>query len=405
MTPAARIQAAIEILDALSHTDQPADRLLRDWFRTRRYAGSKDRAAVGERVFTIERHRSALAWRMQDDSPRALAIASVLNDVGDPAELFTGAGYAPAALTRAEQDAIAATPPEAPVHVQGEYPPFLEPELRRAFGDRMLEEMIALQDRAPVDLRVNTLKTTREDVIAALREEAREPQPTNRSPVGVRLSEGSAALGRSALFESGAFEFQDEAAQIASQLCGATPGDRVLDLAAGAGGKSLALAALMENEGEIVATDIRAAALEELAKRALRAGASIIQPTRDAEGEFDIVLLDSPCSGSGTWRRQPELRWRLTPELLSTRMKLQDELLDRAARHVRPGGRLVYATCSILPCENQDRIAAFRARHPAFEPAGEDFLASPHSTNTDGFFTAVLINTPAASRALDKKEG
>jgi 16S rRNA (cytosine967-C5)-methyltransferase len=405
MTPAARIEAAIEILEALKHTDQPADRLLRDWFRTRRYAGSKDRAAVGERVFTIERHRSALAWRMQDDTPRALAIASILKDGVDPATLFTGAGYSPAALTDAEQGAIAATVPDAPLHVQGEYPPFLESELKRAFGDRMLEEMITLQDRAPIDLRVNTLKTTRDAVLAALRDEGRDAQPSARSPVGIRLSEGSAALGRSALFESGAFEFQDEAAQIASALCGAKPGDRVLDLAAGAGGKSLALTALMENEGEIIATDIRPAALEELVRRAVRAGASIVQPTREAEGLFDIVLLDSPCSGSGTWRRQPELRWRLTPELLSTRMKTQDELLDRAARHVRPGGRLVYATCSILPCENQDRIAAFRTRHQAFEPVGEDFLASPHSTNTDGFFTAVLINTPAASRALDKKEG
>ncbi len=360
---------------------------------------------------------------MQDDAPRALVIASVLAEGADASALFTGDGYGPPLLTAAEQAAIAATPPEPPPHVRGEYPAFLEPELQRAFGGRLLDEMLALQSRAPADLRANTLKTTRDELLDELRAQNFDANATPYSPFGIRLAEGSAALGRSALFEQGAFEFQDEAAQIASILCASKPGDRVLDLAAGAGGKSLALAALMRNEGEIAATDIRAAALDELAKRAARAGASIIQPTQNAAGLFDVVLLDAPCSGTGTWRRQPELRWKLTPDVLSNRMATQDALLDRAAAHVRPGGRLVYATCSILSCENQDRIAAFRARHPHFAPRaaaeiwretaqtaappgmGEDFAASPFATGTDGFFTAILINNGCVHAVAGQEGG
>jgi 16S rRNA (cytosine967-C5)-methyltransferase len=215
------------------------------------------------------------------------------------------------------------------------------------------------------------------------------------------------------MFESGAFEFQDEAAQIASLLCAAKPGERILDLAAGAGGKSLALAAQMKNRGEIVACDIRQTALQQLAARAARAGTTIIRTRLIAgeppDGPFDAVLLDAPCSGSGTWRRQPELRWRLTPDVLSARTKLQDTLLDQAAACVRPGGRLIYATCSILPCENEDRIEAFLKRHPEFSirpcadvwresiqttlPAGGFFKASPLRTQTDGFFAAVMERT------------
>jgi 16S rRNA (cytosine967-C5)-methyltransferase len=272
----------------------------------------------------------------------------------------------------------------APLHVQGEYPLFLESELRRAFGERLLDEMTALQSRAPVDLRVNTLKATRDEVLEGLGHAAR---PTPRSPVGIRLEQAK-GLERTSLFERGAFEFQDEAAQLASLMCGARPGLRVLDLAAGAGGKSLALAAMMENKGEIVAHDIRPEALAELERRAARAGASIIRTARAPEGAFDIVLVDAPCSGTGTWRRQPELRWRLTPERLTELMTTQDALLARAAKHAR--GRLIYATCSVLPCENEDRIAAFLALHPEFAAEAAPFRASPLSTGTDGFFAAVL---------------
>lgn len=411
MTPAARIQAAIDILGELEKTNQPIDRHLRDWGRAHRFAGSKDRAAIADRIYTIQRRRGWLAWRMGGDAPRTLVIGSLL-DEGNLDILFAGGGYGPEPLTDRESAAIATSPSrEPPLHVRGEYPQFLESELQRAFGDALLDEMTALQARAPADLRANTLKTTRDDLLLALRNEGYDVQFTPFSPAGIRLAEGEARLGRESLFLSGAFEFQDEAAQIAALLCGAKPGMRVLDLAAGAGGKSLALAAIMHNKGRIVATDMRAAALQELARRAGCADATIIE-TRAPDGLFDIVLLDAPCSGTGTWRRQPELRWRLTPERLEALKATQDALLHQAAGHVAPGGQLVYATCSILPSENEDRVDAFLASHGGFTvapaadvwretigsvpPPGTDrfFHASPFLTGTDGFFAAVLQKPP-----------
>jgi 16S rRNA (cytosine967-C5)-methyltransferase len=408
MTPAARLQAAIDILAALEQTQQPVDRFLRDWFRARRFAGSKDRRAIGERVFDIMRHRSSLGHRMGDAGARALMIAALLAEGADPAALFTG-GYGPVPLTDVERAAIAAAPPPAPPHVAGEYPQWLEPSLARAFGERLATEMAALQQRAPVDLRVNTLKAARPEVLAGLKAEGFAASPMPHSPLGIRIppGEGSAALSQSPLFLSGAFEFQDEAAQIASLLADAQPGMRVLDLAAGAGGKALALAAAMENRGSILAFDDVAARLKPLAERAARAGATCIGIADKrggpiwGNGKFDLVFLDAPCSGTGTWRRQPELRWRLTPERLAELMRLQDWLLDDAARHTGEGGRLVYATCSLLPDENEDRVAAFLARNADFrraEPSwpgtlpglGGDFHASPAMTGTDGFYCAIL---------------
>jgi 16S rRNA (cytosine967-C5)-methyltransferase len=410
MTPAARLQAAIDILAGLEQTQQPVDRYLRDFFKARRYAGSKDRRAIGERVFDILRHRARFAHRMGEASPRALMIAALLAEGENPATLFSG-GYGPAPLSDAECAVIAAVPPPAPPHVTGEYPQWLEPSLARAFGGQLAEEMAALQTRAPVDLRVNTLKATRPDVLTGLQTEGFAVQPTLYSPVGIRIppGEGSATLSASPLFLAGAFEFQDEAAQIASLLAGARPGLTVLDLAAGAGGKALAMAAAMENRGAILAFDDDPRRLKPLAERAARAGITCITLAEQrggplwGDGKFDLVFLDSPCSGSGTWRRQPELRWRLTLERLAELTRLQDRLLDEAARHISPGGRLVYATCSLLPDENEDRVTAFLARNPGFrhlEAAmawpgkipglGRDFRASPATTGTDGFYCALL---------------
>jgi 16S rRNA (cytosine967-C5)-methyltransferase len=209
-----------------------------------------------------------------------------------------------------------------------------------------------------------------------------------------------AALTAHPLYESGAFEIQDAAAQIAAALAEARPGMRVLDLAAGAGGKSLALAASMQNRGEIIACDVRPGPLAELERRAARAGVSIIrthllgEPPSDTEigGPFDLVFLDAPCSGSGTWRRQPEAKWRLTAARLAELTALQDRLLDQAARLTGSGdGRLIYATCSILPCENEDRAAQFVAKYPRFRGLPPDFKASPVSTGTDGFYAARFV--------------
>ena len=419
MTPAARLQATIEILEALERTNAPADRFLREWFRDRRYAGSKDRAAVSERLFAILRHRGFLSWRMACTSPRALVIASVLAEAGavDALEtLFGGDGYGPPALSDAERAAIATVPKTMPpLSVQGEFPTWLEAELKRSLGEALIEEMRALCERASVDLRVNSLKASRDDVMRLLADEGFVARATPMSPLGIRLAAGEklSALSRLPAFEEGLFEFQDEAAQIASLLVDANPGERILDLAAGAGGKALALAAAMSNTGEIVACDIDAKRLAQLAPRAARAGVTIIEAVAvdAAKGPFDTVLVDAPCSGTGTWRRQPELKWRLTPEKLAELEALQDTLLARAVAYAPK--RIIYATCSLLKCENEDRVGAFLERHARYRlqpvsdvwrvtlgtepPSGTSrcFHASPLKTGTDGFFAAVLVQAAA----------
>ena len=417
MRPAARIQAAIDILDGLAASRLPADRFIREFFRARRYAGSKDRAAVTERVYDVFRHRASFAWRMGSDTSRSLVIASLLQEgtgVDEIAALFSGEGHDPASLADAER-AVLVTPPsgEPAPYIHGEYPHFLEWEIFRAFGERAADEMAAMQARAPVDLRVNTLKAVRDDVISALNAEGFEARPAPHSPLGIRIehAKGLAALQQSKLFLDGAFEFQDAAAQIAVLLADAKPSMKVLDLAAGAGGKSLALAAAMKNAGQITAHDIDEGRLRQIEPRAMRAEVSIIQTHAGAKPPnrpYDLVFLDAPCSGSGTWRRAPENKWRLTPERLTELNALQDLLLDQAAARAAGDARIVYATCSFLPCENEDRVTAFLARHDRFavrpaadiwrgmtdspppEGLGVFFHASPRSTGTDGFFAAVL---------------
>lgn len=424
MTPGARLQAAIEILDGLANTAQPADGYLRDWSRAHRFAGSKDRAAITERVYAALRHRASLAWRMTADDGRALVLASLLaeNESAETiARVFSGEGHAPAVLSDAEQRALASPPAEKPpAHVSGEYPLWLEPELLRTFGDDAPAEMAAMNARASVDLRVNTLRARRDDLLVGLRSLDVAAEPTPFSPLGIRIAsgEGLGALQHTQFFQTGAFEFQDEASQLVTQLCCVLPGQSVLDLAAGAGGKSLALAALMRNRGEILAFDIDPKRLKQLPPRARRAGASIIRIADRrggpawGKGKFDLVLVDAPCSGSGAWRRNPEQKWRLTPERLAEHRSVQAWLIDDGARHTKPGGRLVYATCSLLMSENEDVAHAFLARHADFRlvpaaqawsdaglptPAplgvGEYFRASPYRTATDGFFACIIERT------------
>ena len=399
MTPSARLAAAIDILEGLSlgsggATAQPVDRFIKDWFRTRRFAGSGDRREITELVFNVLRHRASFAHRMGREGPRALVIAALLDCGRDPAGLFIG-GYGPEPLSQAETAIIATAPTEAPLWVKGEFPGWLESELTKRFGDRLLDEMAAFADRAPVDLRVNTLKTSRDAVLAQLTEDKFDCTPIGTN--GIRCPAGS-ALTNHHLFDEGAFEIQDLAAQTAAERAGAKPGMRVADLAAGAGGKSLALAAAMNNQGAIIACDVRGAALAELEKRAARAGASIIRshilglpPAHASDGApFDLVFLDVPCSGSGTWRRQPELKWRLTPQKLASLRESQERLLRQGEGLCAKNGLLVYATCSILPCENEEQIAAFLAKNPGFRRQQPDFQASPASTGSDGFYAAFL---------------
>ena len=416
MKPSARLQAAIDILSALEKTDQPADRLIRDYFRSRRYAGSKDRAAVAEQVFSVLRHRFSLAWAIEDETPRALVLACVVLGGGDPDTLFTGEAYAPAPLTEDEERRRKALRNDPPLYAEGGFPQFLEPELTRAFGDKVLREMAALQTRAPVDLRVNTLRRERGEVLAALVAQGFAAEATRFAPHGIRIASGeaSSSLGRGAMFESGAFEFQDEAAQIAATLCRARPGMRILDLAAGAGGKTLALAAQMRNQGEIVACDIRQPALQALAARAARAGATnikthLLDDGAPLEGKFDAVLLDAPCASTGTFRRHPDVLWATRPGDIAKLAETQRRLLAAAARRVRPGGRLVYCVCSLEPEEGEGQIEPFLAAHPDFrlDPAlpGEGgapeasltpvgtlrILPGHREGGTDGFFAARFV--------------
>ena len=420
MTPSARIQSAIEILAALDETRLPADRYLRDWFRARRYAGSKDRAVVAQTVYDVLRHRGSLAWRMGRDDARSLIIANLLSDnvaTDDIGKLFDGSAYGPAPLTEDEWFGIAAPIGDPPPHISGEYPAWLGPELQRSLGDALQPEMQAMFGRAPVDLRVNTLRAEREETLVGLRSLGIKAEPTRFAPQGIRIpsGEGLAALQHTHFFQTGAFEFQDEASQIAALLCAAKPGMRVLDLAAGAGGKALAMAADMQNKGEILALDTDAARLKQIVPRARRAGVTIITATDKrggplwGNGKFDLVLVDAPCSGSGAWRRNPETKWRLTPDSLRELNELQNWLLDDGARHTKPGARLVYATCSILRCENEDVIESFLARDAGFQviPASEIwrsavgrepppglkhyFKASPLKAGTDGFFACIMM--------------
>ena len=395
MTPAARLQAVVEILGAGG--SEPLDRQIKGWLRGHRFAGAKDRRAITERVYAIFRHRAHFAHRIASEEPRALVIASLLAEGENPDALFSG-GYGPSPLTDAERAAIARPPPPAPASVENEYPAWLEEDLRRAFGAHLQEEMRAFQTRAPVDLRVNTLKAERADVLTALRADGFAAEIPAELPNAIRCAP-AANLTAHPLFASGAFEIQDWAAQRAVALSGAEPGMRVLDLAAGAGGKTLALAAAMRNRGKLLAFDDKPERLKPLPERARRAGASIITIAEQrggplwGDGRFDLVFLDVPCSGSGTWRRQPELKWRLTLERLTELKRIQNWLFADAARHTGSGGKLVYATCSVLSCENQDRVEAFLAAHPDFERTREDFVASPASTASDGFYAAFLTRT------------
>jgi 16S rRNA (cytosine967-C5)-methyltransferase len=424
MTPGARLQAAIEILDGLGSTSQPADGYLRDWFRARRFAGVKDRAAITERVYRVLRHRASLARRMNGSDGRALVLASLMadNESADSiARLFSGEGHAPPVLSESEHRALTSEPEGTlPTHVRGEYPLWLEPELLRTFGTDLPAEMDAMNARATVDLRVNTLRAQRDDMLVGLRSLDVAAERTPFSPVGIRIAsgEGLGALQHTQLFQTGAFEFQDEASQLVTQLCAVKPGQSVLDLAAGAGVKSLALAALMRNRGEILAFDVDIKRLKQLPPRARRAGATIIRIADRrggpawGKGKFDVVLVDAPCSGSGTWRRSPEQKWRLTPERLREHQALQSWLIDDGARHTKPGGRLVYVTCSLLLAENEDVCRSFLERSPDFRivpavrawseaglpvpaPQGvrEYFRASPYRTATDGFFACIIDRT------------
>jgi 16S rRNA (cytosine967-C5)-methyltransferase len=387
MTPPARVQAAIELLDGIIDAARgggaPADKLISGYFKTRRYAGSKDRRAVRDLVYR--------AIRRAGDIPatgRAAMVGLARDDESLP-NLFDGSPHGPAPLV-----------PQEPAAPAGLLPAWLKPLL-----DPLVPagERYALLDRAPLDLRVNRLRGLREDALALLPEATSTPH----SPIGLRLPEGFQIEPHEA-WRSGLVEVQDEGSQLLALACAARPGENVVDLCAGAGGKTLALAAEMANQGSLIAADTDRGRLSRLPPRLARAGVTIVYPRlldpgretvglADLAGNADLVLVDAPCSGSGTWRRNPETRWRLTPERLDRLTDLQGNLLDIAAGLLRPGGRLVYAVCSLLAREGRDQAAAFTARsaflvQPVATEAGRDAgtgrLLSPATDGTDGFFVA-----------------
>ena len=388
MTPAARLQAAIEILDeviaAARNDGAPADAIVSAYFKTRRYAGSKDRRAVRELVYRAIR---LCAERPQSGRSAVMAL------VGEEAELADLFGQVRGPEPRTDTEKVAQV---------GTVPEWLRARLSPLVGP---EEWPALLERAPVDLRVNGARTSREAMLAEFPEGA----PTKLSPWGIRLNPNS-RVDDHAAFARGLVEVQDEGSQLIALACAAADGERVLDLCAGAGGKALALAAAAPGSN-ILATDSNRARLARLAPRAERAGARIetrlLNPPNEAQelsdwrAGADVVLVDAPCSGSGTWRRNPEGRWRLTPERLDRLCAAQRRLLDLGAEMVRPGGRLVYAVCSLLSEEGSGQAAAFLSRHSSWiaeDPLehggrldGVGRLLTPAHDATDGFFVARFV--------------
>jgi len=428
MTPGGRASAAIEILADIEARKRPAAEALKDWGVAHRFAGSSDRAAIGNLVFDTLRTRASAAYAMGEDTPRALVLrtlaASWHLSPESVSAMADGTRHAPPPLSEAELDGLSREIPDnAPPHVRGDYPEWLQPEFERAFGARAAEEGAALARRAPVDLRVNTLKVGRDKVLKALHRF--EAKPTPLSPFGVRI-EHEPGPGKSPHVEAepghgkGWYEVQDEGSQLATILAGARPRQQVIDLCAGAGGKTLALAALMENTGQLYAYDADRMRLRPIFERLKRAGARNVQvlPAGDRaalaklENKMDLVLIDAPCSGSGVWRRRPDAKWRLSPQMLEGRRGEQAAVLEEGAKLVKPGGRLAYITCSVLPSENRDQVDAFLAGHPEFKlipwlalweaalqgvPAipsadgsTETLQMTPLRHGTDGFFVAVM---------------
>jgi len=427
MRPGARLKAAVEVLTDILERHRPAAEALADWGRAHRFAGSADRAAIGNLVYDVLRRRLSLSARMGEDTPRALVLAAAPTAFAMAPEavarLADGSPHALEPLSEAERAGLSRElGADAPDHVKGDYPAWLAPSFTRAFGARAPVEGAALARRAPVDLRVNTLKASREKVLRAL---ARcRPEPTPLSPVGVRLPvpEGPA---RAPNVEAepghgkGWFEVQDEGSQIAALMAGAAPRLQVLDICAGAGGKTLAMAAAMQNTGQIYAYDEHRVRLRPIFERLRRAGVRNAQVIDAGEEDrlralgprFDAVLVDAPCTGSGVWRRRPDAKWRVKPSSLAERQAEQRRVLSLARMLVKPGGRLTYVTCSVLPEENDDMVSwlletfpdlrlkpyaeSWRASFGAEPPASADgaertLLLTPASHGTDGFFIATL---------------
>jgi len=475
LTPAARLAAAASVLDSIAHSRQPAEVVLKAWAAANRYAGSKDRRAIADRVYKVIRARGRLVWAMGGrEDGRALVIGSLSLIDGLPLEeielLHSGDGYGPRPLSKQERARITAGPGELPGWVAAGLPEFVVEDFKITFGDRWIEEAHELMaPRAPIDLRVNLAKTTVAGVEAELTEAGLSPTRTPWSAAGLRLSaEPPPNVQALEAFKQGHIEIQDEGSQVACWLTGARPGMTVVDYCAGGGGKTLGLAMLGQpvvtkaavaeapaapvavwspvggdGQGAVVqpkpkakpvvescirlfAYDVVQKRLDNIRPRLSRAGVTADLRLLGQNGggvedlvrQADVVLVDAPCSGSGTWRRRPEDAWRLKPAEIERLHALQVQILDRASALVKPGGRLVFVTCSMLRGENEATADAFEENHPEFAPVpvaealnaanltdaarerlgqlaegGHRLRLSPASTGTDGFFAAVYERT------------
>jgi 16S rRNA (cytosine967-C5)-methyltransferase len=429
MTAGARLAAAIEVLTEIDARRRPAADALKDWGLSHRFAGSGDRAAIAGLVYDALRRRASSAFLMGEETPRAIVLGMLNRERRlDPdaiAQLADGSRYSPPPLTDSERARLSAGGLSgAPPEVQGDYPKWLDPHLARVFGDERAEEGAALASRAPLDLRANTLKAERDDALRALTDLS--PEFTRWSPLGLRIrltaDAKSPAIHAEPAYLKGLVEIQDEGSQVAALLAGAKPGEQVVDLCAGGGGKTLALAAAMANKGQLYATDSDKRRLVPIHARIERAGVRNVQvrtPKADGSelasllGRADLVVIDAPCTGTGAWRRNPDAKWRIRPGALDLRVKEQQAALNRAAPLVKQGGRIAYITCSVLEEENGDQVRAFLARNSEFSverPAqtaaalgertymflkaaltsDEGLLMTPRRTDTDGFFVCIM---------------
>jgi len=422
-----RLSAAIEVLDDIEQRHRPVAEALKSWGLNNRFAGAGDRAAIGNLVYDALRRRASHGYAMGEDTPRALVLSVAVRDWGmspeELADLFSTDAHAPGVLTADEVHRLSRHEPwvDAPAHVLADIPEWVAPSIETALGGGWVQEGRAMTGRPSLDLRVNTLRSERERVRKAL--DRFGAVPTVIAPHGLRIAAGSRDSRTPNVqveegYLKGWFEVQDQGSQIVAALAGAEPGEQVLDLCAGAGGKTLAMAAAMANKGQIFAYDSDRHRLAPIHDRLKRNGARNVQVRSpgegaldDLSGRMDRVVIDAPCTGSGTWRRRPDTKWKLSPEQLEARVAEQAAILEQGAGFVRPGGTLVYITCSILNEENGGQAARFLDAHREFEavpmgppvealhpgasehvhlPAGGGVVLTPLRTQTDGFFTILM---------------
>lgn len=426
MKDGGRLSAAIEVLNEVETRHRPVQQALKDWGTAHRFAGSGDRTVIGNLVFDALRQRESLAWRVQSHTARMLILATYTfawnNGLERLEEVLGQDHHAPDPLTDEERGHLEAAP-ETPMDdaAAANIPAWLWPGFVSQFGEHAVAEGEALATRAPIDLRTNVLKSSQEKLLKRLGHV--HAQACKHSPAGMRISPkpGAARMPHVQAeegYRKGWFELQDEASQLAALLAGAKPGMQVLDYCAGGGGKTLALAAAMENKGQIYAYDADRLRLAPIHERLQRASARNVQ-VRDPKsskldaltGEMDLVFIDAPCTGTGVWRRRPDSKWKLSERAVEDRVSDQRQVLQSAAAFVKPGGRLAYVTCSLLLQENAQQVTWFLennsdfqaksalenwrallpdAAEPRYANERGDITLTPASTGTDGFYIALL---------------